>query len=128
MSLNILIVDDSKVMRKIILKTIRISGVPFGDVYEASNGHEGLDMLSQNQIDLVMTDINMPVMNGEEMIDAMIGNPATKKIPVIVISTEGSEIRVEGLLSKGVVFIHKPFSPEFFKNTIEKLIGTGAGK
>lgn len=126
MSLNILIVDDSKVMRKIILKTIGISGVPLGDVYEASNGQEGLDMLTKNRIDLVMTDINMPVMNGEEMIDAMIGNPATKKIPVIVISTEGSEIRVEKLLGKGAAFIHKPFSPEIFKNTIEKLMGIGA--
>jgi len=126
MSLNILIVDDSKVMRKIILKTIGISGVSLGEVYEASNGQEGLDMLNKKKVDLVMADINMPVMNGEEMIDAMKDNPVMNKIPVIVISTEGSEVRVERLLNKGVMFVHKPFSPEMFKDTIQKIKGIGA--
>jgi len=128
MSLNILIVDDSKIMRKIILKTIGISGLPLGEVSEASNGREGLAILEKKQIDLVMVDINMPVMNGEEMIEEMSGNPAYSKIPVAVISTEGSSTRISRLLSKGVVFIHKPFTPEVFRDSIQKLTGTGGQK
>lgn len=125
MSLNILIVDDSKVMRKVILKTIGISGLPLGEVSEASNGREGLEILGKKQIDLVMVDINMPVMNGEEMIEEMSSNPATSKIPVAVISTEGSDTRISKLLGKGVVFIHKPFTPEIFRDSIIKLTGIG---
>ena len=126
MSLNILIVDDSNVMRKIVLKSIKISGIHVAEVYEASNGQEAIELMCKKKVDLVMADINMPVMNGEEMIDAMKDNPVMNKIPVIVISTEGSEQRIERLLNKGAIFLHKPFSPEMFKDTIQKIKGIGA--
>ena len=72
MAVNILIVDDSGVMRSMIAKTINLSGLALGEKYQAGNGQEGLDLLKQNWLDLVIADINMPVMNGEEMINHMI--------------------------------------------------------
>ena len=125
MTLNILIVDDSAVMRAMILKTMRMTDLPLGETYQAANGQEGLDVLNQHWIDLVIADINMPVMNGEEMIDRMQENPDTKQIPIIVVSTEGSKTRIERLQHKGARFIHKPFSPEIIRDTITDITGIG---
>jgi two-component system, chemotaxis family, chemotaxis protein CheY len=125
MALNVLIVDDSGVMRSMILKTVQMSGVPLGEAHQAANGQEGLDALQGNWIDLVIADINMPVMNGEEMIERMGQNADTKDIPIIVVSTEGSETRIERLKEKGATFIKKPFSPETFRDTIREVTGVG---
>lgn len=125
MAINILIVDDSSVMRAMILKTMHMSGLPLGETYQAANGEEGLDALEQHWIDLAIVDINMPVMNGEEMIDRMQENPDMKDIPVVVISTEGSETRIERLQQKGVSFIQKPFTPEIIRDTIMAITGIG---
>jgi two-component system chemotaxis response regulator CheY len=127
MSLNVLVVDDSSVMRAMIIKTIRMSGLELGDVYQAANGREGLDAARDNWVDLVIVDINMPVMNGEEMIDQMKADPETASIPTIVISTEGSATRIERLQQKGARFIHKPFTPEIIKDSIQSLTGIGDG-
>jgi len=125
MSLNVLIVDDSSVMRAMIIKTIRMSGLDLGDVYQAANGQEGLDAANENWVDLIVADINMPVMNGEEMIDHMKSDPELAKLPTIVISTEGSATRIERLENKGVKFIHKPFTPEIIRDAIQTLTGIG---
>ena len=125
MPLNVLIVDDSSVMRAMIIKTIHMSGLDLGDVYQAGNGQEGLEAARSNWIDLVVADINMPVMNGEEMIDQMKADPELANLPTIVISTEGSATRVERLESKGVTFIHKPFTPEIIRDSIQALTGIG---
>jgi two-component system chemotaxis response regulator CheY len=126
MAINVLIVDDSAVMRTMILKTMRMSGLPLGEIYQASNGQEGLKALSENWVDLVILDINMPVMNGEEMLECMRGDPDLKDTPTIVISTEGSEARIERLQDRGARFIHKPFSPEMVRDTVKDLLGKGA--
>lgn len=123
MALNVLVVDDSSVMRAMIIKTIRMSGLDLGDVYQAGNGQEGLDAARENWVDLVVADINMPVMNGEEMIDKMKTDPELSDLPTIVISTEGSATRIERLESKGVKFIHKPFTPEIIRDSIHALTG-----
>ncbi len=127
MAINVLIVDDSSVMRAMILKTLRISGLPLGETHQAGNGEEGLDALNRHWIDLVIVDINMPVMNGEAMIDSMRDNYNMKDIPLIVVSTEGSESRIERLLHKGARFIHKPFSPEIVRDTVKDIIDVGVG-
>ena len=128
MPLNVLIVDDSSVMRAMIIKTIRMSGLDLGDVYQAGNGKEGLDAARENWVDLVVADINMPVMNGEEMIDQMKADPELSALPTIVISTEGSATRIQRLEKKGVTFIHKPFTPEIIRDAIQDLTGiTGIG-
>ncbi len=122
MAINLLLVDDSKVMRAMVLKTMRMAEIPLSEVHEASNGQEGLERLEDNWIDLAIVDINMPVMNGEEMIDRMKENPETRDIPVVVISTEGSKARIERLQHKGATFIHKPFSAESIRDTVKDLL------
>ncbi len=122
MSINVLIVDDSGVMRAMILKSLRMSGLPLGETHQAANGQEGLNVLNQHWVDLVIVDINMPVMNGEEMIDRMRESPEIKDIPIVVISTEGSKTRLEKLQQKGAAFIHKPFSPETIRDTIRDIM------
>ncbi len=123
MAVNVLVVDDSGVMRSMIVKTLRLSGLQVGEIHEAPNGQEGLNSLGAHWIDLVIVDINMPVMNGEEMIDQMRENSEYNDTPVVVVSTEGSEIRVARLMEKGVQFIHKPFTPEQLRDTLKDLLG-----
>jgi two-component system chemotaxis response regulator CheY len=123
MAINVLVVDDSRVMRSMIIKTIRLSGLQLGEIHEAGNGREGLEALNQHWIDLVIADLNMPVMNGEAMIDQMLKNPDFKNIPIVVISTEGSKTRIERLQTKGTRFIHKPFTPEIIRDTVKDFLG-----
>jgi two-component system chemotaxis response regulator CheY len=123
MALNILVVDDSSVMRAIIIKTLRLSQLPLGKVHEAVNGQEALRVLDGNWIDLALVDINMPVMDGEEMINRLRQNPETEDLPIIIVSTEGSETRKEALIQKGAGFVHKPFTPETLRDTILKTLG-----
>ena len=123
MSLNILVVDDSSVMRTMIKRTLDMCDLGIGEIYEASNGQEGLDCLDQNWVDLVLIDINMPVMTGNEMIARMRDNPDHKETPVIVVSTEGSETVIERLEQQGIKFIHKPFSPETVREIMKEITG-----
>lgn len=125
MAVNLLVVDDSSVMRSMIIKTVQMSGLQVGEIHQAANGREGLDMLNQHWIDLVLVDINMPVINGEEMIERLREDSGIKDTPVIVISTEGSTQRIDRLLAMGAKFIHKPFSAETFRNTVRELVGAG---
>ena len=125
MGINILIVDDSSVMRSMILKTLRMSGLSLGDIYEASNGAEGLEILNMRWMDLVILDINMPVMNGEDMMIRMKADPEMRDIPVIIISTEGSKTRIDSLTEMGAIFIRKPFTPEIVRDAVNRSLGTG---
>jgi two-component system chemotaxis response regulator CheY len=124
MAVNILIVDDSKVMRSIIQKSMQMSGLHIGEVHHAANGQEGLEALNRHWIDLVITDINMPVMTGEQMIGQMHDRPDLRAIPTIVVSTEGSLTRIERLQRMGLRFIHKPFSPETIRDTVKEVLGS----
>ena len=126
MAINVLVIDDSGVMRSMIIKSMKMCGMQLGEVYQAANGAEGLEQLDGNWIDLVLVDINMPVMNGEEMIQKMKAETATADIPVIVISTEGSQTRIDRLEQLGVHFIHKPFTPEKLHEVVMATIGAGA--
>ena len=123
MAFNILVVDDSAVMRSMIIRTLRLGGVPLGELSQAGNGKEGLEVLQERWIDLAIVDINMPLMNGEEMIDRVRQNPAMTDLPIIVVSTEGSAARIESLRKKGVEFVHKPFAPEILRQRIIQLTG-----
>lgn len=125
MAINILIVDDSSVMRTMIVKTLRMSGLALGEVHQAADGRKGLEALRANWVDLVLADINMPVMTGEQMIDAMRRDPALEALPVVVISTESSATRIDQLRAKGVDFIHKPFTPETIRDVVTRTLGLG---
>lgn len=121
--LNILIVDDSSVMRSIIKKTLKMTELPLGDILEAENGEEGLRLLRQKWIDLAMIDIHMPVMDGEEMIRHLRNNEQYENLPVIVISSESDPSKIEMILKQGAFFIHKPFKPEILKEVIIDITG-----
>jgi two-component system chemotaxis response regulator CheY len=124
MSYNILIVDDSKTIRSVIKKTLDMAGVPVGDLYEAGNGKEALDVMNSNWIDLVFADINMPVMNGIEMIKKMAEDNTLDKTPVIIVSTEGSKTRIDDLLKLGVrAYLRKPINPEDLRNIVKEVMG-----
>jgi len=125
MSYNILIVDDSRTIRSVIKKTLDIAGVPVGDLYEAENGKEALDVMNSNWIDLIFADINMPVMSGIEMVKKMSEDNMLDKTPVIIVSTEGSKTRIDDLLELGVrAYLRKPINPEDLmkQSTLMKLI------
>jgi two-component system chemotaxis response regulator CheY len=123
MALNVLVVDDSCVMRAMIVRTLRLSGLPVSEIYEAGDGAEALALLERNWIDLALVDINMPIMDGEEMLCRIRENPETDDLAVVVVSTESSETRIQALRSKGARFVHKPFTPESIRDTIVDLTG-----
>jgi two-component system chemotaxis response regulator CheY len=122
-SLNVLIVDDSAVMRSMIIRILRLTGLSLGEVYEAANGKEGLRILDDNWVDLALVDINMPVMNGEEMIDNIRSSQTVGDLPIIVVSTESNLERVDSIRKKNVEFVHKPFTPEILRKTVLDLTG-----
>jgi two-component system chemotaxis response regulator CheY len=123
MALNILVVDDSSVMRSIIKKTLKLTGLPLGDIWEADNGEKGLHLLQEKWIDLALVDIHMPVMNGDEMISHLRENDQYKNLPVIVISSESDPGKIEMIHKQGAIFIHKPFKPETLKELIIAITG-----
>ena len=123
MSFNILIIDDSKTIRYVIKKTLQIAGIPIGELYEAENGQEGLNLMNENCIDLVFADINMPVMTGLEMIKKMDEDNLLEKLPVIIISTEGSKTRIDELFKMGIrAYIRKPITPEMLRNVVKDVM------
>ncbi len=123
MAYNFLIVDDSMIIRKMIAKTLNISGLDIGEIYYAENGQQGLEQLGKNWIDIVFADINMPEMNGIEMIEKMRTDESLASIPVIIISTERSRERIETLKAMGVrAYLSKPFIPEEFSRVVKKLL------
>lgn len=124
MAFNVLIVDDSSAMRSVLKKTIRISGFQVGEMWEAGDGREALTVLNEQWVDLVLTDINMPNMNGLELITAMKERDLMSSIPVVIVSTEGSEKRVNETMAMGASgYIKKPFLPEDIKKTLGDILG-----
>ena len=118
MSLNILIVDDSPVMRGMIARTLRLSGLPLGTLYEAGDGRAGAESAQSNWVDLVLTDLNMPGMDGEAMIVALRAREATAALPVVVVSSDASTSRRERMAAHGVAFVQKPFTPEQLRTVV----------
>ena len=124
-SIQTLIVDDSSVMRKIVERCLRQAGLDISQVFEASNGVEALAVIDKNQVDLILSDINMPVMDGLEFVKNLQGIEKAKKIPVVMITTEGGENHVTEALSHGARgYIRKPFTPEQVKTQIVPLLGS----
>lgn len=111
-ALRVLVVDDSAVMRRMILRALKIGNLGEISSLEASNGREAIELLAKTAVDLALIDINMPGMNGEELLEALRANERWRKLPVIVVSTEGSATRVERLKLLGAGFVRKPFTPE----------------
>ncbi len=119
MGYNILIVDDSATMRKIIMRGIRQAGFDIAEVKEAGDGSQGLEVLEQGSVDIILSDVNMPNMNGLEFV-GKVREKYGDKPPIIMITTEGSEEVVAEAMSKGANgYIKKPFTPE----KVQEIIG-----
>jgi two-component system chemotaxis response regulator CheY len=106
-------------MRKIVERSLRQAGIDLTDVLQAGNGAEALAVLKENRVDLILCDINMPVMDGLEFVKQVSGIENAKDVPVVMITTEGSEAHVVQALSCGARgYIRKPFTPEQVKEHI----------
>ena len=126
MAYNVLIVDDSTVVRKVLMKTFGMTEVPVNHFLEASNGKEGLELLKKNWVDIIFLDINMPVMNGMDFMRNLTADSNLAKTPVIVVSTEGSKERIQELERSGIkAFLRKPVTPESLVDTIVRVLGEG---
>lgn len=114
-----LIVDDSSVMRKIVERCLRQAGLDLSQVSEASNGVEALALLNEHEFDLILSDINMPVMDGLELVRNIQSMEKAKGIPVVMITTEGGEKHVVEALSLGAKgYIRKPFTADQVKEHV----------
>ena len=124
MAYRILIVDDSPAMRTFIRRVIDLSGFDASLCVEASNGEEALAVLKGEWIDAILTDINMPVMDGETLLRRLTADPVMKSIPAIVISTDATESRIDRLLALGARgYVTKPFAPEDLRAELERTLG-----
>jgi two-component system, chemotaxis family, chemotaxis protein CheY len=126
MSFNVLIVDDSNSMRAVIKKIVTISGFQMDKCLEAENGRKAMELLAHSWVDVIVSDINMPEVNGLELLDQLAKNETLKEIPVIMITTEGSDQRMKEAFARGAKgFIKKPFLPEEIKKVLYEVIGVG---
>lgn len=124
MRANILIVDDSPTMRRMIKKTLSMCGLNIGELFEAANGIEALAAMSQHTVAVALVDINMPVMNGVQLLIRMHADERIRDIPVIIASTEGSETRIRELMDKGARgYVRKPFHPEQIRDVLLPFVG-----
>lgn len=123
MAYNILLVDDSSVIRKVMKRTFGLTNIEIGQMLEAENGQQGLEMLRSNWVDLVFLDINMPIMNGVQMVEAMQADDALKNTPVVIVSTEGAAERIDHLKDLGIKsYLRKPVTPEQLVEITEQLL------
>jgi two-component system chemotaxis response regulator CheY len=124
--LKVLIVDDSSVMRKIVERALRQAGLELTEVVEAGNGAEALAEVQKGVPDMILSDINMPVMDGLEFLKNLANIDSAKGVPVIMITTEGSEARVVEALSSGAKgYLRKPFTSEQVRERVAPLLGGG---
>jgi two-component system chemotaxis response regulator CheY len=113
MAINVLIVDDSSTMRKIVLRNLKQTGLAVGEVYQAGDGQEALSILADNPVGLILSDWNMPNMDGLGLVQAVRSNPDFAHIRIIMITTEGGESKVSEALASGANgYVKKPFTAE----------------
>jgi two-component system chemotaxis response regulator CheY len=126
MAYTLLIVDDSATTRAIVKKVLALTGLEFSAIHESKDGAEGLGILRNTWVDLVLADLNMPVMNGQQMIAAMAADPLLRSVPVVVVSSEGSKTVLDSLAEQGVhEVIRKPFEAALLRRVIEQALRAG---
>ena len=119
MAKSLMIVDDSATMRKIIIRTVGMSGLSFNRTEEAGNGAEALEKLNAGPVDIMLCDINMPEMSGTELVKKVRELPACADTKIIMVTTESSQEIVDGAMADGANgFITKPFTPEKFQEKL----------
>jgi two-component system, chemotaxis family, chemotaxis protein CheY len=124
MAFNVLIVDDSPAMRSFVRRVLDMSGIDVGTSLNAGDGQEALDLLRSEWVDVILTDINMPTMDGEQLLKALDADESLRTIPVIVISTDSTQHRVRSMLTLGAKgYVTKPFLPETLRAEMERVLG-----
>jgi two-component system, chemotaxis family, chemotaxis protein CheY len=121
--LDILIVDDSAGIRKILQRVIRQTEMSLGNIIEAADGVEALELLKTQSVGLILSDINMPNMNGLELLSHIKASETLKNVPIVMISTEGSQQKVMEAVQLGAAgYVKKPFNAEQIKEKLATLI------
>ena len=124
MAYSVMIVDDSRSMRTFVRRVMDLSGFEVGSCLNAGNGAEALALLNENRVDIILTDINMPEMNGEDFVRRLEEQDKFRAIPVVVVSTDATENRIHRMLELGAKgYVVKPFSPEALRNELERVLG-----
>jgi len=119
-----MVVDDSDTIRAVLERTLIMTRLPVDEIIQAVNGRDALEKLADKWVDIVFTDIHMPEMDGESLVDAMNRDPELADIPVVVVSTEGSTTRIAELRRKGIKgYLRKPFTPEAIRDIIVETLG-----
>jgi two-component system chemotaxis response regulator CheY len=124
-----LIVDDSSVMRKIVERSLRQAGLESLIVFEAASGVEGLEVLRSKQVDIILSDINMPMMDGLEFVRQLRAQNMAEGVPVVMITTESSEEHVKQAIQAGAMgYIRKPFTADQVKRRVLTLLAGDDGR
>jgi two-component system, chemotaxis family, chemotaxis protein CheY len=105
-------------MRAVIARTLEMSGLPLRSVHQAANGSQALELLRDEQVDLLLLDISMPVMRGDELLERVRAEARLTDLPVIVLSSERSGERIARLEALGAEFLRKPFTPEQLRSVV----------
>lgn len=127
MAFRVLIVDDSPLMRGFIRRVMHLAGIEIDSCWEASDGYEALKLLRRQTVDVVLTDINMPGMNGTELLQQMKAEGMLPRIPTLVVSTDATEQRIHGMVELGAHgYVTKPFSPEMLRTELERVLEANA--
>ena len=117
--LDVLIVDDSAAIRKILQRVLRQAEVPLGQVFEAGDGAEAIEVLKKQPVGLVLSDINMPNMDGLEFLTKVRAEPGWEKLPIVMVSTEGTQAKVMDAVGRGASgYVRKPFTAEQIKEKL----------
>ena len=122
MAFNVLVVDDSRIMRDMVARAVTMSGLDIGTLDTAGDGRQALDKLHAGWFDLVLLDVNMPVMTGEQFLVALRADVGLRDTLVVVVSTESSQPRIARLRALGAGFVHKPFKPEELVAAVRQLL------
>ena len=126
-ALNILIVDDSATMRALLHRVVGLADLPIGTIYQAPNGQEALKILETCSVQALFTDLNMPVMNGMELLREVARRDSWKNILRVIISTDGSKLRREEARELNVdLYVEKPFRPEVVRDVLCQIAGADA--
>jgi two-component system chemotaxis response regulator CheY len=128
MGYNLLIIDDSAVTRKVVRRVIAMTDLELNEVFEAQDGIEALTILQEKWVDLVFVDLNMPRMSGTELVAKMAEDHMLDSIPVIVITSDRNQARLDELKRRGVrAHLNKPFRPEDLRDVLTQVFANLTG-
>lgn len=127
--MNVVIVDDSAAIRKILRRVLLQTEIPIGTIHEAGDGQDAVRILKENAVNLILSDINMPNMDGIELLRTVKSNSQWSHLPVLMITTEGGQAKVMEALQLGAAgYVRKPFTADQLKEKIIGVVGSTNGQ